>query len=98
MATKIFSYRKVLHDLSIGYFKSKPLDCPYASFPFIYNPTGHVITGVINNINDTSLRDVFTTGPIYRESKSINWKPNVKSLMYSVENYTRQSAKSESRI
>ena len=59
-------------------------------FPFIYNPTGHVITGDFNIIKNTSLRDVFAKGPKYREPKSINWKHNSNILMDSVEDYDKQ--------
>jgi hypothetical protein len=47
-------------------------------FPFIYNPAGHVISGDLKIINNTSLRDVFAKGLKYREYKSINWKHNFK--------------------
>jgi hypothetical protein len=55
----------VLHDLNIDDFKSKPPDCTSASSPFIYNPTGHVITGDLKIINNTSPRDMFAKGPKY---------------------------------
>jgi len=55
IATKIFNYKKVFQDLNIDDFKFKSPDCTCASSPFIYNPAGHVITGDINSINDTSL-------------------------------------------
>ena len=42
-----------------------------ASFPFIYNLAGHVITGNLKIINNTSLRDVFAKGLKNREPKSI---------------------------
>jgi len=83
----------VFHDLNIDDFKSKPPDCICASSPFIYNPTGHVITGDLKIINNTSLRDVFAKGPKYREPKFINWKHNSKIL--SVEDYATQWAKRE---
>ena len=85
----------MLHDLNIDDFKSKPPDCTSASSPFIYNPTGHVITGDLKIINNTSPRDMFAKGPKYREPKSINWKYNFKILMDSVEGYIRQWAKHE---
>jgi len=85
----------VLRDLNIDDFKSKPPDCTCASSPFIYNPTGHVITGDLKIINNISLREVFAKGPKYREPKSINWKHNFKIFMYSVEDYARQWAKGE---
>jgi hypothetical protein len=89
----MFNYKHLLHDLYIDDFKSKPPDCICASSPFIYNPTGHVITGDLTIINNTSLRDVFAQGLKYREPKSINWKHNFKILMDSVEDYARQWAK-----
>ena len=45
IASKKFNYKDVLRDLNIDGFISKPPDCTCASSPFIYNPTGHVITG-----------------------------------------------------
>ena len=54
IATKIFNCKHVLHDLNIDDVKSKPPGCTCANSPFIYNPTGHVIT-IINN---TLLQDV----------------------------------------
>jgi len=95
IATKIFNYKKVLHDLNIDDFKSKRPDCTCASSTFIYNLAGYVITGDHNIFNNTSLRDVFAKGSKYREPKSINWKYNFKILMDSVEDYARQWAKRE---
>ena len=67
----MFNNKKVLQDLNIDCFKSKPPDCTCASSPFIY-PVGHIITGYINIINKTSLRDMWAKAPKYREPKSIN--------------------------
>ena len=82
----------MLRDLNSDDFKSKPLDCTCASSPFIYNPTGHVITGDLKIINNASL---FAKGSKYRDPKSINWKHNFRMLMDSVEDYARQWAKRE---
>ena len=76
IASTIFNNKHVLHDLNIDDFKSKPTDCTCASSPFIYNLTGHAITGDLTIINNTSLRDVFAKGHKYREPKFINWKHN----------------------
>ena len=72
-------------------------DCTCASSPVIYNPAGHVITGDLNIINNTSLRDMFVKEPKYRETNSINWKHNFKFLMDSVEDYAQQWAKREKK-
>jgi hypothetical protein len=85
----MFNYKHVLHDLNIDDFKSKPHS------PFIDNPAGYVITGDLKIINNTSIRDLFTKGPKYREPKSINRKHNFKILMDSVEDYARQWTKHE---
>jgi hypothetical protein len=69
VAKKNFNYKHVLYDLNIDDFQSKPPDFTCGSFPFIYNPTGHVITGDLKIINNISLRNVFAKGPKYRETK-----------------------------
>jgi hypothetical protein len=46
-----YVYIYVLRDLNIDDFKFKHPDCTCASSPFIYNPTGHVITGDLKIIN-----------------------------------------------
>ena len=51
------------------------------------------MTGDLIIIKNTSLRDVFTKGPKYREPKSINWKYEI--LMDFVEDYARQWVKRE---
>jgi hypothetical protein len=95
IASKKINCKHVLHDLNIDDFKSKNPDCTCASSPFIYNPTGHVITGDLKIINNISLREVFAKGPKYREPKSINWEHNIKIVMDSVEDYARQWTKRE---
>ena len=97
IATKIFNYKKVLQDFIIDDFKSKSPDCTRATCPFIYNPTGHVITVDLNMIKKASKRDVFAKMPEYRELKSINWKYNFKILMDYVENYARYWSKRENK-
>jgi len=78
IATKIFNYKHVLHDLNIEDFKYKLLNYTHASSPFINNPAGQVLSDDLDIINHTSLRDVFAKGPKYREPKSINRKHNFK--------------------
>ena len=95
IASKCFNYKHVLHNLNIDGFKYMLPDCTCASSPFIYNSTGHVITGDLIVINNTSLREVFAKWTIYREPRSINWKNNFKILMDSVEDYAKQWAKPE---
>ena len=89
IASKKINYKHVLRDLSIDDFKSKPPDCTCASSPFIYNPTGHVITGDLTIINKRCSPKGLNTVSL----KSINWKHNFKILTDSVEDYASQWAK-----
>ena len=95
IASTCFNYKHVLHNLNIDGCTFMPPDCTCASSPFIYNLTGHVITGDLKVINNTSLREVFAKWTKYREPKSMNWKHNFKILMDSVEDYAIQWAKRE---
>jgi hypothetical protein len=70
-------YTNVLQEFNIDNFRSKPHERTCSSSQFMYKPAGHVITGDLNTISNTSLRDVFAKGPKYREPKSINWKHNI---------------------
>ena len=56
IASKYFNYKHVLHNLNIDGFKSMLPDCTCASSPFIYNPTGHVITDELKVINTYGFR------------------------------------------
>ena len=71
IATKLFNYKHVLHDLNI-------LNYTHASSPFINNPAGQILSDDLDIISHTFRPDVFTKGLTYREPKSINRKHNFK--------------------
>ena len=52
---KIFNYKNVLLDLNIDYFKFKTPVWTCASFSYIYNPTGHAITGYKQHKKDQNI-------------------------------------------
>lgn len=88
-------YKNVLREFNIDKFRFKPHERTCASFQFMYKPAGNDITGDLNTINNTSLRDVFTKGPIYREPNSINRKHNIYLFKDPVRNYARHWDKRE---
>ena len=45
IAIEICNSKHILQDLNMEDVKSKPPDCTCAYFPFVFNPTGHVIAG-----------------------------------------------------
>ena len=95
IAPKVFNYKQVLRDFQINDLKAKPPDCCCKTSPFNYSPSGHVITGDLNIVENDLLRDVLAKGPKYREPRRINWNHNFKQIMDSVEDYARKWAKRE---
>ena len=54
-----------------------------------------VITGDLNIVRISKLRDILSKGPKYREPRSFTWKQNSKLILDSVEEYARRWAKKE---
>jgi hypothetical protein len=103
IASTFLNYKHVLRDLNIDDFKYKPPDCTCASSPIdiYYNPTGHVITGDLKIINNTSLRDVFTKGvpvknEMKRETKHAKW--NETKFTETKRNETKQNETQRNEI
>ena len=67
----------------------------YKASEFCYNPAGHVITGDLNIVRISKLRDILSKGPKYREPRSFTWKQNSRLILDSVEEYARRWAKKE---
>jgi hypothetical protein len=51
----------------------------------------------LNIIDNDYLRKILVKSPKYREPQSINWKYNLKLLMYSVEDDAKKWMKNEKR-
>ena len=92
IASKIFNYKKTLNGLVLKDIKSKPPSCSCAMSPFIHSPVGHVVTGDLNIIKNTQLRELLSKGPKFREPQPFNWNHNFRLLMDSVEDYARRWA------
>jgi len=95
IASKMFNHRKTLRQLNIDDHRLTPPVCSCSSSPFNYNPIGHIITGDLAIVTNDKLRKTFRKGPKYREPQPINWNPNFKILMDSIEDYARKWAKQE---
>ena len=54
-----------------------------------------MITGDLNIVRISKLRDILSKGPKYREPRSFTWKQNSKLILDSVEEYVRRWAKKE---
>ena len=72
-----------------------PSACSCKTSEFCYNPAGHIITGDLNIVRISKLKDILSKGPKYREPRSFTWKQNSKLILDSVEEYARRCAKKE---
>ena len=74
---------------------SSPSVCTCQSSELCYQPAGYIITGDLNIVHNSKLRDVLSTGPKYREPSSFSWKQNSKLIFDSVKEYVRHWTKQE---
>ena len=95
IASKMFKYKQTVQAVDI---KTKPPSCNsinYHESKFVYSPSGHVITGDLDIVNNVKLRELISKGPKYRVPKPINWGHNFKLLMDAVEEFARKWSKRE---
>ena len=95
IASKLFNYIHCLQDwrFTNHEYDSPPCSCSLSQF--LYQPAGHIVTGDLNIVDYTCLRDLISTGPKYREPQKISWKYNFKLIMDSIKEYARSWAKQE---
>ena len=94
IAGKIFNFKQTIKELDFE-IGTKNISCSCHQSDFIYQPTGHVITGNLGIIENRKLRKLLTKGPSYREQNNINWDTNQKILNKAIRDYKRQWAKKE---
>ena len=95
IASKLFNYKQCLQDWRFTNHEYDSPPCSCSSSQFLYQPAGHIVTGDLNIVDNTCLRDLISKGPKYREPQKFSWKYNFKLIMDSIEEYTRSWAKQE---
>ena len=95
IAPKIFNYRNLLEGLNTENITRNLSACSCKGSEFSYNPAGHIITGDLNIVRISKLRDILFKAPKYRQPRSFTWKQNSKLILDSVEEYARRWAKKE---
>ena len=95
ISSRIFNHKMTLQNLNIEEYLKSPLTCDCTTSPFNYSPSGHVITGDLNIIENELLRSVVSHGPKFREPQRLNWNLNFKTIMDAVEIYARSWIKRE---
>ena len=85
----------MLQGLNTENITRNPSACSCKASEFCYNPDGHIITGDLNIVRISKLRDILSKGPKYRKPRPFTWKQNSKLILDSVEEYARRWAKKE---
>ena len=70
IARKIFNHKNVLQGLNTENIARNSLACSCKALEFCYNPAGHIITGDLNIVRISKLRDILSKCPKYRELRS----------------------------
>ena len=74
LSTKIFNFNHFVNTLDLDEFLLNPdiLPCKCINSPFADKYHKHVVTGDLRIIDNNPLRKLFTKGPKFRETKTIN--------------------------
>ena len=94
IALKIFNYRNKLQGLNTENISRNHTVCSCKASEFCYNAACH-ITGGLNIVRISKLRDILSKGPKYRPPRSFTWKQNSKLILDSFEEYARRWIKKE---
>ena len=74
ISSKIFNFNKFVNSLNLDEFLLNPnsLPCECHNSPFTDKHHQHIVTGDLRLVSNSALRKIFSKGPKYRESKTIN--------------------------
>ena len=89
----IFNYTTVSTDLNIE--QNAPLSWNCSNSKFRYRPSGHVITGDLNFVQDRELKRFLLKGPKYRPPSKIDWNECRKVIYGALLAYCKKWIKRE---
>ena len=89
----IFNYNSVSTDLNIE--QNSPPSCTCSNSKFRYEPSGHVITGDLNIVQDRELQRFLLKGPKYRPPSKIDWNECRKVIHDALLTYCKKWIKRE---
>ena len=93
--SKIFNYSRAVKDFDINTFLNGGYTCDCESSDYTYKPCKHVLTGNLDIISDWNLRNLFSKGPKYRESRTINFNADQRIIFDALEEYVVTWSKRE---
>ena len=85
--SKLFNYKKFVQSLDVDSFlvDNTILPCECQQSPFINHDHNHIITGNLDIINDSKLRNLVTKGPKYREPSQFSCERAKLEIMKGIE-------------
>jgi len=78
---KVFNYDDALNNIS----NYDDINCSCSNSKFCNNKVGHIITGDLDFVNNSKLRELFGYGTSYRIPKSNNWNKIYEKLCIAVD-------------
>ena len=89
----IFNFNKIVNDLDIDSNTPASLDCKNSNY--LYPSAGHVITGNLNDILDTRVRNIISKGPKYRFPSYIDFSKCRREIAASLNDFSNRWCKLE---
>ena len=89
----IFNYTSITTDMDIN--NSSPLSCNCNNSKFRYEPSGHIITGDLNIVQDREVKSFLQKGPKYRPPSKIDWKECRSIIDKALNSYCKKWIKRE---
>ena len=82
----IFNHKAEIKDIDFGMGTSN-MTCSCSSSKFLYTPANHFITGNLDIVKNTELRNLINKGPSFREHHNINWLLNRNLCLEAIRKY-----------
>ena len=97
IAGNIFNYKESLSEESIGNFENGDIQCSCQNSIYRNDHHGHIITGNLEIIQNSSLKKIFKKGPKYRLPQKIDWTEDknliINFLNSYIDNWTAKEKK-----
>ena len=97
IAGLLFNYKKCLQTENVERADIDNMQCNCSKSPFIDQDHNHVISGNLDIIENTELRNIVRKGPKYRLPRKIDWKKNVNNISNFLDTYIKDWIRKEQK-
>ena len=89
----LFNYTSITTDIDID--NNSPMSCNCEKSKFRYEPSGHIITGDLNIVQDREIKSFLQKGPKYRPPSKIDWNECRSVINKALTSYCKKWIKRE---